>query len=276
MSIKPPHVSDLIGEVFSGLSWGATLLTWPLLSKIEQGDGHPVLVLPGLLTNDAATWPLRKFLEDRGYATYPWEQGINRGPLPEVMDELVEKIEAIYKEHKKPVSLVGWSMGGAISVALTQKCADKIRNVITLGSPLKHAPDATHATFFFELVSGMDADSVSLANMLRPHPSVPLTSLFTKNDGVVGWETSANLTHSKAEAIEIVGTSHLGIVAHPGTFYMIANRLKQDKNDWHPYHPQELWEEKLFIPHQPETIAKDEWWEEMNNPIRRKQRKAKS
>lgn len=256
-NIKAPKWTNIVQEVFSGFSWAATAAAWPLLSRIEQGDGHPVLVLPGLLTNDLATLPLREFLEDRGHPTYPWEQGINRGPLPDVMKNLVEKIDELYDTHGEPFSLVGWSMGGAISVALTQLRPKKIRNVITLGSPLAHAPHATNAKFFFELVSGMDAECVSLAKMIKPHKDVPITSLFTKNDGIVGWETSANFEHPKAEAIEILGTSHLGIVAHPGSFYLIANRLRQNKKEWTPYQPKEAWENTLFDPHEAPTFEVD-------------------
>ncbi len=255
---KPPKLINVVQEVFSGFSWAATAAAWPLLSKIEQGDGHPVLVLPGLMTNDLATLPLREFLEDRGHPTYPWKQGINRGPLPNVMKNLTSTIDELYETYGEPVSLVGWSMGGAISVALTQSNSKKIRNVITLGSPLSHAPHATNAKFFFELVSGMDSECLSLAKMMKPHKDVPVTSLFTKNDGIVGWETSANFEHPKAEAVEILGTSHLGIVAHPGSFYLIANRLRQNKKTWTPYQPKKPWERAVFDLHEAPTFEIDE------------------
>ena len=35
--------------------------------KNYQGDGHPVLVLPGFMATDMSTGPLRKFIEKMGY-----------------------------------------------------------------------------------------------------------------------------------------------------------------------------------------------------------------
>jgi len=51
----------------------------PLLSLAPKGDGHPVLVLPGLVASDTSTRPLRSFLKSRGYAVSGWRQGRNLG-----------------------------------------------------------------------------------------------------------------------------------------------------------------------------------------------------
>ena len=55
----------LEGRAFHEL--GAFLGALPLLSLAPKGDGHPVLVLPGLVASDTSTRPLRGFLRDRGY-----------------------------------------------------------------------------------------------------------------------------------------------------------------------------------------------------------------
>jgi len=40
----------------------------PLLLRAPRGDGHPVLVLPGLLAGDGSTWPMRRVLARLGHA----------------------------------------------------------------------------------------------------------------------------------------------------------------------------------------------------------------
>ena len=50
----------------AGLDFAALLGTWPLLAAARRGDGHPVLVLPGLLTGDPATVLLRNVLRALG------------------------------------------------------------------------------------------------------------------------------------------------------------------------------------------------------------------
>ena len=58
----------------------------PWLNRLPKGDGHPVLVFPGLGASDMTTAPLRGFLRDRGYTPYPWKQGFNFGPRHGVLD----------------------------------------------------------------------------------------------------------------------------------------------------------------------------------------------
>lgn len=64
--------------MFWELAAGVAL--WPLLQKGDQGDGHPVLVLPGLMANDGSTILLRRFLTNRGYDARGWGLGLNLGP----------------------------------------------------------------------------------------------------------------------------------------------------------------------------------------------------
>lgn len=59
---------------------GAFVGSLPLLSLAPRGDGHPVLVLPGLIASDLSTRPLRSFLKNRGYTVSGWGLGRNFGP----------------------------------------------------------------------------------------------------------------------------------------------------------------------------------------------------
>ena len=54
---------------------GAFFGALPLLSLAPAGDGHPVLVLPGLVASDVSTRALRTFLKTRGYAVCGWQLG---------------------------------------------------------------------------------------------------------------------------------------------------------------------------------------------------------
>jgi len=46
----------------------AALALRPAWGAASKGDGHPVMVLPGLSMGDASTALLRRFLRSRGYA----------------------------------------------------------------------------------------------------------------------------------------------------------------------------------------------------------------
>src|SRR3978361_2016622 len=98
------------GRAFSEL--GAFLGALPLLSLAPKGDGHPVLVLPGLVASDASTRPLRSFLKSRGYAVSGWRQGRNLGLRHGVQNAMVDLVHELKDTHGRKVSLVGWSLGG--------------------------------------------------------------------------------------------------------------------------------------------------------------------
>src|ERR1700745_3978424 len=54
----------------------------PGLLAPPRGDGHGVLIFPGLLAGDLSTGPLRGFLRWLGYDARGWDLGRNYGPTP--------------------------------------------------------------------------------------------------------------------------------------------------------------------------------------------------
>ena len=79
-TLRPPSRTLMWLEGRAIHELGAFLGALPLLSLAPRGDGHPVLVLPGLVASDTSTRPLRSFLKSRGYAASGWRQGRNLGP----------------------------------------------------------------------------------------------------------------------------------------------------------------------------------------------------
>ena len=75
-TLRPPSRTLMFLEGRAIHELGAFLGALPLLSLAPRGDGHPVLVLPGLIASDVSTRPLRAFLRNRGYAV----QRLGAGP----------------------------------------------------------------------------------------------------------------------------------------------------------------------------------------------------
>src|SRR5258705_11149102 len=67
-TLRPPSRALMLLEGRAIHELGAFLGALPLLSLAPRGDGHPVLVLPGLVASDTSTRPLRSFLKSRGYS----------------------------------------------------------------------------------------------------------------------------------------------------------------------------------------------------------------
>src|SRR6478672_6732729 len=111
-TLRPPSRTLMFLEGRAISEFGAFLGALPLLSLAPRGDGHPVLVLPGLVASDISTRPLRSFLKNRGYAVSGWRQGRNYGLRDGVQDGMVDLLRELHQTHGRKVSLVGWSLGG--------------------------------------------------------------------------------------------------------------------------------------------------------------------
>ncbi|HXW65288.1 MAG TPA: alpha/beta hydrolase [Burkholderiaceae bacterium] len=216
----------------------------PLWSLAPQGDGHPVLVLPGLAAGDASTVVMRRFLRARGYAVSGWNQGLNLGLREGVLERTHDTLRRLRAEHGRAVSIVGWSLGGLYARELAKQSPEAVRVVITLGSPFTGHPRETNAWRLYELASGHHIDSHDLHLPLRTAPPVPTTSIWSRSDGVVSWHCCVELRHDAAENIA-VDSSHFGLGAHPAALYAVADRLAQPEGAWQPFH-REGWRRLVY------------------------------
>src|ERR1700739_4486934 len=106
-TLRPPCRTLMLLEGRAIHELGAFLGALPLLSLAPRGDGHPVLVLPGLIASDVSTRPLRAFLRNRGYAVSGWRQGRNLGLRPGVQHAMTDVLEEMNDTHGPRVSLGG-------------------------------------------------------------------------------------------------------------------------------------------------------------------------
>jgi pimeloyl-ACP methyl ester carboxylesterase len=213
----------------------AALAMRPVWSIAPMGDGHPVLVLPGLAAGDASTALLRCFLQSRGYAAFGWGRGINLGLREGVLERAHEALRQLYVTHGRTVSVIGWSLGGLYARELAKHSPEMVRLCISMGSPFTGHPRETNAWRLYEFASGHTIDWHDFHGPLRAAPPVPTTSIWSPTDGVVAWRCSVETRRILAENI-VVDASHLGLGAHPATLYAIADRLGQPEGDWEPFH----------------------------------------
>ena len=223
----------------AGLDLAALVTISPLLATARRGDGHPVLVLPGLLTGDPATMLLRGVLRALGHNVSGWTLGTNRGATSRVVQGLRTRLERLHQESGQRVSLVGWSLGGVFAQELARASPNSVRGLITLGSPLqprsgwsrqlsKVVDEATHLPEVTARIPRVWAESGSLR--------VPATSVYTKNDGIVNWSTSTYAPGSRRENVRVRG-SHLGLAHNPAVLWLLADRLAQAEQTWTPFQP---------------------------------------
>ncbi len=226
-----PGIVRLALELRAPWELGAALAAMPFLRGAPEGDGHPVLVFPGLGAGDITTVLIRRFLSERGYSAHAWEQGLNFGPRPGVLEACVARVRQLRAEHGRRVSLVGWSLGGVYAREIAKMLPDDVRVVVTLGAPFSGNPKATNAWRVYQLVSGEKEIDAARFAALKVTPGVPTTSIFSRTDGVVAWQCSVERETAHSENIE-VHASHVGMGLNPTALYAIADRLAQPEGRW--------------------------------------------
>jgi len=193
-------VAALTEAVLPGVEFGM-LVTDPVFwgMNVPRGDGHPVLLIPGLLANDDYLQPLSNWLRRAGYN--PIWSGLPRVPgfSQAAIERVTERVEQEHRSTGSRVSIIGHSMGGALARSAALRRPNAVRHVITLGSPM-----------FYEA-------------QYRLSLSVALTAIYTRNDRIVRHPHAlARDTH--AENIEVRG-SHSGLAMNGEVYRHLARKL---------------------------------------------------
>jgi pimeloyl-ACP methyl ester carboxylesterase len=204
--MKPSHVAVDDNSPEEPMSSGRNLTNRlrAVGDLVARRAAHPtsILVLPGLGTDDRATLPLRFYLSRLGHRVVGWELGIHRPPVGPVVRAFVPKLELLAKAAGEPVTLVGWSLGGVVAREAARARPELVAHVITLGSPLQWSPGSGR----------------------RSPIRVPVTSIYSKRDRVVPWESSIDRTTPGAVNIEVTST-HAGLGLDPVVWRVIADAI---------------------------------------------------
>jgi hypothetical protein len=226
--VPGPAARYFLTEPARGLAGLAALpLAAPWLATAPRGDGHGVLVLPGLLASDLSTAALRVFLRRLGYEAVGWNLGRNIGPTDTVLDELPRAVAALAGAAGGPVSVIGWSLGGIYARELARRDPVRVRQVITLGSPFALTdPRQSRADGAYRRRGYRHASvtRVPTAQEIRQPIGVPSTAIFSRSDGIVAWQACIEPETELHGNVE-VRCGHLGFGVDPATLRVIADRL---------------------------------------------------
>ena len=223
----------------------------PCLMTAPRGDGHPVLLLPGFMADEATLVALKIFLSSRGYAVETWGFGRNVGFSSRHAQALEQKIRYMHHQSGRRVSLVGWSLGGVFAMYGAHQAPECVRSVVTLGSPVSvdaqgsKSPKLVQA--LYRLIAhplGPDAHSMQpRAKRLRQREAlaVPVSCLYSLGDGVVPpQEATLHGDPALHENIRVAG-SHTGLGFNAMVLAIVADRLAEPEGAWQPFKPSGWW-----------------------------------
>ena len=223
---RPGRLATLL-ELRAPLDWATIPLRAPQLLLAPRGDGRPVMLLPGYGTDEASMRPLGWYLGYLGYDVYEWGLGRNRGDVEGYIKLIGERVADVHDQlDEQPLTLIGWSLGGVIARETARLSEPYVREVITLGTPIIGGPKYTVTGPRFARSANLDLDEFEKEVHARNSIGIkqPVTSIYSKLDGVVGWQASVDIYNEQARNIQ-VNSSHFGIGANGRVWRLIADIL---------------------------------------------------
>jgi pimeloyl-ACP methyl ester carboxylesterase len=253
--LRPPSRAALLGEVRAALSIARmvpALLRRRRASPAERAS--PTVVLPGFGAGDRAMLPLRRYLQAHGVPAEGWGLGINRAGLdvahslddvspgwalsPKspyrreagvalLCDRVAEHVAARARTLGRPVSLVGWSLGGTIAREVARDLPEAVDRVVTLGSPVIGGPKYTAAARALR-ARGLDLDWIEQHVRARDRRPItqPITSVVSRYDGIVGREASIDRVSPRVRHID-VSVPHVGLAFDPAVWSIVLQALTE-------------------------------------------------
>ena len=255
LSLAPPQRRMMLREarVLTDLARMALPLAAAWLRPAPVCSRSLVIVLPGFGASDLATAPLRAWLNRRGFETEGWGLGRNLAGLdlkgdaadvsrdwalepgerhngevgvPLLADRFVEHVRQRHALAARPISLVGWSLGGYLAREAARDLPDIVDTVVTLGSPVIGGPKYTAVADTFRQ-RGQDLDwieRVIAERELRPIRQ-PITAIFSRSDGVVAHEAAIDRHSERVTHVE-VDAAHLGLAFNPTVWHHVIRALR--------------------------------------------------
>ena len=206
---------------------------------VPRGDGGPVVLIPGFLAGDPSLVVLADWLGRMGHDPHRSGIAMNVSCSDRALDRLERRVERVAARTGRPVALVGHSRGGHFAKALAHRRPELVRAVVTMGSGLDTPFDISIPTraavaavrWVHERTTDRVAHNGCLTETCRCRftrdfcgafpDGVPLTSIYSRGDGVVWWEAC---TVPYADNVEVSG-SHVGLAFNAQAYRVIAGSL---------------------------------------------------
>ena len=234
----PTHALDLTDDLPAGPPAGSArwrelaLLREPVrlaaqvgrLRQSPRGDGRLTVDIPGWMAPAESTAPIRAFLRRLGHDARGWGLGVNGSDVEATGALFLDRLEHLVDRTERPANLVGWSLGGVIARESARRRPDLVNRVVTFGTPAIGGPTHTAgaSTYGAQECARIEALQDEL-NRTDPI-TVPITAIFTRNDGVVDWRACIDRWSATVHHVEVRST-HTGLGIDPDVWRAAAAAL---------------------------------------------------
>ena len=221
--LAPPSLQQRSRELLIGRDILRLVVRSPTLRSLPRGDGGPVLLVPGFGATDASLLPLRRLLTSLGHDARPIRLGRMGDDIRALADRTIARAIDVHDETGRRPALVGWSIGGVVSREAARDRPDMIRRVVTFGSPTVGGPSYTALAGRYKPAE-LAAIRAEIDDRNRTPIAVPVTAIWSPNDGVVSPEACIDQVTPGAENLRVTST-HIGLGVDPNVWTIVAERL---------------------------------------------------
>ena len=233
-TFEAPSKQRLLAELRAVPEFWACRRARESLRNLPPGDGHPVMVFPGLVASDRFTIMLRDSIATLGYPVVGWGLGINVGLRRGLLETMLTRIRIWSDRYGRKATLIGWSLGGLYAREIAKRDPGRVRQVITLGTPSVGSLRANNAWRIYEALNDHKVDDVPIDSDLAKCPPVPITSIYSRDEGIVPPEAVILPKGARRESIAVDG-SHVGLPWNSQVIRIVLDRLAQPEDKWKPY-----------------------------------------
>ena len=190
---------------------------------LPRGDGRTVLLIPGFFGGDWTMVRLRGFLTRLGYGVEAAGIAVNLGPTAAILARLESALLLLGRDHG-PIDLVGQSLGGVFARELARKHTAHVRSLVTLCTPIRFPVITPLAPLARALAPFHDAAWTARSGEVAEPLSVPVTALYSRDDGILDWRQCLQDEGPLARNICVSGP-HSTIGSNPQAQAAIARAL---------------------------------------------------
>lgn len=168
-----------------------------------------VMLVPGFGAHPVRMRYMAKQIERAGHRVKHWGLGFNFGPTPENVEFLERRLEALHQRYRRPVVLIGWSLGGLFARELARRQPDRVAKVITMGSPFSGNPRANNAWRIYQFVTGHPVDRPPIEGDVSAKPPVETVAFWSARDGIISPRSARGRPGERDRAVAL-RCNHLG------------------------------------------------------------------
>lgn len=223
--VAPTDPTGLWRELRAAWQWARLLRRAPHLIG-RSDEPRTVVLIPGWQAPQISMSPLRRYLRSRGHDARHWGLGVNRGNPERDVLMLLPQLQRLAHATGRPVSLVGWSLGGVIAREAARERPDVVDRVITYGTPTVGGPTYTLAAEAWGEAECARIADMSAERDLRKPIRVPVTAIFSRRDRVVAWPACLDRANPQVDHVE-VGSSHVGLGLDPDVWTVVVEALER-------------------------------------------------